>query len=181
MSRIGKQPVPVPGGVEVKADGRKLTVKGPKGTLELGLHDGIDAAIEAGSVQLSCDEARAEELSPFYGLDRALLNNCVIGVSKGFEKKLEIHGTGYQAKLSGDKVELQIGFAHPVFVPIPKGLTVDVPSPDKITITGIDKQQVGELAATIRKVRKPEPYKGKGIRYHDEVVRRKAGKQMGAG
>ncbi len=178
MSRIGKLPISVPAGVDVKVDGRDVTVKGPKGTLPLHLHEGISASVEAGSLTLSCDEARAAELSPFYGLDRALLNNIVIGVTQGFQKKLEVHGTGYQAKLAGNQVELQIGFSHPVLIPVPKGITVEVPSPDKITISGIDKQAVGELAAVIRRVRKPEPYKGKGIRYEDEVVRRKAGKTM---
>ena len=153
MSRIGKLPIPVPAGVDVKIDGRSVTVKGPKGSLDLKLHDGISAASDAGQITLESEEARAEELSPFYGLDRALLNNCVTGVTKGFERKLEIHGTGYSAKMAGDKLELQIGFAHPVLLPIPKGVTVEVPAPDKITVTGIDKQQVGEMAAVIRRQR----------------------------
>ena len=178
MSRIGKTPVPIPAGVDVKLDGDRFTVKGPKGTLELQLHAGISAEVGDKFVTLSAGES--EELRAFHGLDRALLNNCVVGVSQGFTKKLEIVGTGYAAKLVGDKVELQIGFSHPVLIPIPKGLTVEVPQPTQIIITGVDKQMVGELAAVIRKVRKPEPYKGKGIRYENEQVRRKAGKTMGA-
>ena len=184
MSRIGKQPVPVPAGVDVKIDGRKLTVKGPKGSLNLTLNEGIRAELDqsgsAGSeLKLSPAQGREKELSAYYGLNRALLQNMVIGVTQGYVKNLEIHGTGYQAKLTGKRVELQIGFAHPVFIDIPQGLDVVLPSPEKITISGIDKQAVGELAAVIRRVRKPEPYKGKGIRYADEVVRRKAGKTMG--
>jgi len=170
--------VPVPAGVEVKLDGDRVTVKGPKGQLELQLHDGISAEVGEKAVTVSAEEGR--DLGAVHGLDRSLLNNCVIGVSQGFTKKLEIVGTGYAAKLAGDKVELQIGYSHPVLIPIPNGLTVEVPQPTQITVTGIDKQAVGELAAVIRKVRKPEPYKGKGIRYEDEQVRRKAGKTMGA-
>lgn len=179
MSRIGKQPVEIPAGVDVKVDGRKVSVKGPKGTLQMSLNAGISAVVDGSAVQVSPAEGREKELSAFHGLNRALLQNMVVGVTKGYQKMLEVHGTGYQAKLSGKQVELQIGFAHPVFVPIPAGVDVEIPTPEKITISGIDKQAVGELAAVIRRVRKPEPYKGKGIRYSDEVVRRKAGKTMG--
>lgn len=180
MSRIGKQPVEIPAGVDVKVDGAKVSIKGPKGTLDLTLNDGISAEVEGQQLNVTPAEGREKELSAFHGLNRALLQNMVVGVTKGYAKKLEIVGTGYQAKLSGKQVELQIGFAHPVFVPIPDGLDVQVPKPDEIHIAGIDKQAVGELAAVIRRVRKPEPYKGKGIRYSDEVVRRKAGKTMGS-
>ncbi|MAE76738.1 MAG: 50S ribosomal protein L6 [Planctomycetes bacterium] len=180
MSRIGKTPVSVPVGVDIKVDGAAVTVKGPKGTLALTLHAGITVAQEGNSLELSVPGDRRDDLSAFWGLDRALLANCVTGVSKGFEKKLEIHGTGYSAKLVGDQIELTVGFSHVVNIPIPSDLTIELPQPDRINITGIDKQKVGELAAVIRRVRKPEPYKGKGIRYADEVVRRKAGKTMGA-
>ena len=179
MSRIGKQPVEIPAGVDLKIDGRNVSVKGPKGTLQMSLNVGIEAVVDGPAVTLTPTAGREKELSPFHGLNRALLQNMVIGVTKGYQKMLEIHGTGYQAKLSGKQVELQIGFAHAVFVPIPAGVDVEIPTPEKITISGIDKQAVGELAAVIRRVRKPEPYKGKGIRYSDEVVRRKAGKTMG--
>lgn len=181
MSRIGKIPVTIPSGVSVKQDGQKLTVKGPKGELPLTLHPGISASVEEKAVVLSVPEDREKELSPFYGLDRSLLQNVVIGVTEGYKKELEIVGTGYLAKLSGKKVELSIGFSHPVFVEVPSDITVEVPKPTEITITGIDKQKVGHLAAVIRKVRKPEPYKGKGIRYKGEVVKIKPGKQLGAG
>ncbi|MCB9892459.1 MAG: 50S ribosomal protein L6 [Planctomycetes bacterium] len=179
MSRIGKQPIDLPAGVDVKVDGRKVTVKGPKGSLDMTLNAGIRAEVEDKRLQVMPEEGRETELSPFHGLNRALLQNMVVGVTQGYTKQLEIHGTGYQAKMSGNKIELQIGFAHPVFIQVPGHLNVELPTPEKITITGIDKQAVGELAAVIRRVRKPEPYKGKGIRYADEVVRRKAGKTMG--
>jgi len=179
MSRIGKVPIAIPAGVDVKVDGRKVSVKGPKGTLSLQLHDGIQVDVAGGRLVVKAEAGREKALSAFHGLNRALLNNFVAGVTAGFTRKLEIHGTGYQAKLVGKHVELVIGFSHPVKVPIPAGVTVEVPTPDKITVSGIDRQQVGELAAVIRRVRKPEPYQGKGIRYEGEVVRRKAGKTMG--
>ena len=181
MSRIGKQPVAIPSGVDVKQDGQNITVKGPKGQLALTLHAGISATVEEKRICLSITEGQEKELSPFYGLDRALLQNNVIGVTEGYKKELEIVGTGYLAKLSGKKVELSIGFSHPVFIEIPADLTVEIAKPTEIAISGIDKQKVGHLAAVIRKVRKPEPYKGKGIRYKGEVVKIKPGKQLGAG
>ena len=183
MSRIGKQPVKIPAGVDLKIDNHDVRIKGPLGELFLRLHDGISADTDKviGQVVLSVEQDRAAELSAFYGLDRALLQDCVIGVHVGYKKELEIQGTGYQAKLVGESLELQIGFCHPVLVPIPGDLEVEVPQPTQILISGIDKQRVGQLAAVIRKVKPPEPYKGKGIRYKNEEVRRKAGKQMGAG
>lgn len=182
MSRIGKTPIPVPAGVDVGIDGRSVRVKGPKGSLRLELHPGIEAKLEDGEIRLTPAAGREAVLSPLHGLDRALLNNCVVGVSQGFQKKLEIHGTGYSAKLAGNKLELQIGYSHPVRIEVPSDVTVEVPQPDRITVSGIDKQRVGEVAAVIRRVRKPEPYKGKGVRYEGESVRRKAGKTMsGAG
>ncbi|PIE23411.1 MAG: 50S ribosomal protein L6 [Planctomycetota bacterium] len=180
MSRLGKIPVSVPKGVEVKIDGQQVGAKGPKGELALRLHAGISARLEDGLISLTPAEGREKQLSPFHGLDRALVQNLVTGVSAGFEKTLEIEGTGYQAKLNGNKIELQIGFANLRVVPIPKELDVEVPSPTRIIVRGIDRQKVGHFAAVVRKVRPPEPYKGKGIRYSDEVVRRKAGKTTGA-
>jgi len=171
--------VSVPSGVDVKIEGCQVTAKGPKGESKLTLHAGIEANFDDNRISIQAAVGKEKELSAFHGLDRALVQNLIVGVSSGFTKKLEIQGTGYQAKLSGNKVELQMGFAHPVFVEIPKGVTVEVPDPTKITVTGIDRQQVGQVAADIRKVRPPEPYKGKGIRYEGEQVRRKAGKTMG--
>jgi large subunit ribosomal protein L6 len=179
MSRLGKIPVSVPKGVEVKVDGRKVSAKGPKGEHALTLHDGISASIDEGRISLSPEEGREKVLSAFHGLDRALVQNLVVGVSAGFEKTLEIEGTGYQAKLNGQKIELQIGFANPRIIPVPQDLDVEVPSPTRIIVRGIDRQRVGHFAAVVRKVRPPEPYKGKGIRYSDEIVRRKAGKTTG--
>ncbi|MFQ5503652.1 MAG: 50S ribosomal protein L6 [Planctomycetota bacterium] len=181
MSRIGKIPVSVPSGVDVKVQGSTVKVKGPKGELIHRLHDGISASLDESRVVFVREQGRERELSAFHGLDRALVQNMVIGVSQGFTKKLEVVGTGYNAKLVGDHVELQIGFVHPVAVPIPEGLNVEVPQPTSIVISGSDKQMVGELAAVIRKKRPPEPYKGKGIRYEGEQVRRKAGKTGVAG
>ncbi|HHI80286.1 MAG TPA: 50S ribosomal protein L6 [Planctomycetes bacterium] len=181
MSRIGKIPVAIPAGVDVKIDGSLFKVKGPKGELSLKLYPGIVAELEGNQLHFKPEEGREEELSPFHGLDRALAQNMVIGVTQGFAKKLKIVGTGYQAQLQGKKLSLQVGFCNPVEMEIPAGLTVEVPNPTEIQISGVDKQLVGDFAARVRKVRPPEPYKGKGIRYHDEVVRRKAGKAMSAG
>ncbi len=181
MSRIGKIPVAIPAGVDVKIEGSLFKVKGPKGELSINLYPGISAEAEGGSIHFKPEAGREEELSPFHGLNRALAQNMIIGVTQGFAKKLKIIGTGYQAQLKGKTVSLQVGFCNPVEMEIPQGLTVEVPNPTEIQISGIDKQAVGDFAARVRKVRPPEPYKGKGIRYHDEVVRRKAGKAMSAG
>jgi large subunit ribosomal protein L6 len=167
--------------VSVTIDGSELTVKGPKGTVRYRLHGGIEATLADGLLRLQPEAGREAELSPLHGLDRALLNNVVIGVTKGFVRRLEIHGTGYVAKVAGQNLELQIGLSHPVQIAIPPDLKVEVPQPDRVMISGTDKQRVGEFAATVRRVRKPEPYKGKGIRYENEVVRRKAGKTMASG
>ncbi|MEZ5990366.1 MAG: 50S ribosomal protein L6 [Planctomycetota bacterium] len=181
MSRLGKTPIELPKGVTLDVADRKIRAKGPKGELELELHAGISVAIEDGRAQLSVPEGREQELSALYGLDRALLANVVTGVATGYTKELEIVGTGYLAKLAGNKLEIQIGFCHPVIVEIPKVLDVQVPTPTQIVVSGIDKQKVGDFAANIRKIRKPEPYKGKGIRYKGETVKIKPGKQLGAG
>jgi large subunit ribosomal protein L6 len=175
MSRIGKMPVEVPSGVDIKIDGQDVTVKGSKGELRRSFNDRIGFEIGDGVLTVTRpDDAR--ESKALHGLSRALLNNMVVGVSDGFSKNLEIHGVGYRAALKGKDVELQVGFSHSVVIEAPDGITFEVPEPTKISVSGIDKEQVGQVAANIRKVRPPEPYKGKGIRYTGEYVRRKAGK-----
>ena len=176
MSRIGKQPIEIPSGVEVGVDdGNLVTVKGPKGTLAQSMHADMRIVIEDGAarVERPDDEGFHRGL---HGLTRTLLANMVQGVTQGFEKRLAIVGVGYRAALKGKDLEIQVGYSHPVSVPQPDGIEFEVPSPTSIVVRGIDKQLVGEVAANIRKIRKPEPYKGKGIRYEDEYVRKKAGK-----
>ncbi len=176
MSRVGNAPVPVPSGVEISASGLDVTVKGPKGTLEHTLPDVIALSVDDGRATLTRanDERQTKAL---HGLTRSLLNNMVIGVSEGFRKDLEIVGVGYRANAKGkDQIELALGFSHPVHVKAPAGIEFDVPEPTKIGVIGIDKQVVGQVAAEIRAYRKPEPYKGKGVRYAGERVVRKAGK-----
>lgn len=175
MSRIGKQPIPVPSGVDVKIDGSTITVKGPKGELSQTFTDILTIALEDGvlSVTRPDDSRTARSL---HGLTRTLLSNMVVGVSEGYAKNLEIVGVGYRAAMKGSDLELQLGFSHPVVVIAEPGITFEVPQPTRITVRGIDKQRVGQVAADIRKWRKPEPYKGKGIRYEGEHVRRKLGK-----
>jgi large subunit ribosomal protein L6 len=175
VSRIGKQPIPVPSGVEVKIDGQTLTVKGPKGELVQTFSDVISIELEDGVIVVSRpDESRTAR--SLHGLTRTLVANMVTGVSQGFSKNLEIVGVGYRAAMKGKDIELQLGFSHPVLVVAEPGITFEVPAPTKITVSGIDKQRVGQVAADIRKWRKPEPYKGKGVRYEGEYVRRKLGK-----
>ena len=175
MSRIGKQPIPVPSGVEVKIDGSTLTVKGPKGELSQTFTDVLTITLEDGVLLVTRpDESRTAR--SLHGLTRTLVSNMVTGVSEGFYKNLEIVGVGYRAAMKGSDIELQLGFSHPVVVIAEPGITFEVPAPTKITVRGIDKQRVGQVAADIRKWRKPEPYKGKGIRYEGEKVRRKLGK-----
>ncbi|MBL8857879.1 MAG: 50S ribosomal protein L6 [Planctomycetes bacterium] len=182
MSRIGKQPVTIPSGVTIAKDAtRNVVVKGPKGELKLGLRPEVDVAVESGKVQVKVvGNPGLRTTRAYFGMTRALIQNMVVGVTKGFEKKLEIQGVGWNAAVQGQKISLNIGFNKPVAIDIPKGITVVTSDPTNISITGADKQAVGHLAATIRKRRPPEPYKGKGIRYKDEVVRRKAGKSFGS-
>ena len=175
MSRIGKQPIPVPSGVEVKIDGSTVSVKGPKGELTQTLSDMLTITLEDGVVTVTRpDDSRTAR--SLHGLTRTLIANMVVGVSEGYAKNLEIVGVGYRAAMKGNDIELQLGFSHPVLVVAEPGITFEVPAPTKITVRGIDKQRVGQVAADIRKWRKPEPYKGKGVRYEGEKVRRKLGK-----
>ena len=175
MSRIGKQPIPVPSGVEVKIDGSTVTVKGPKGELKQTFSDEMTIKLEDGEIKVTrpSDERNHRAL---HGLTRSLLANMVTGVSEGFSKNLEIVGVGYRAALKGSDLEMQLGFSHPVLVIAEPGITFEVPVPTKITVSGIDKQRVGQVASEIRRWRPPEPYKGKGVRYQGEHVRRKLGK-----
>jgi len=176
MSRIGKQPISVPSGVEVTIDDHHVVVKGPRGTLEHEVPETITVAREGDDLVVTRPDDERENRS-LHGLTRSLVANMVTGVSTGFTRELEIVGVGYRAIAQGPtKLELQLGFSHPVTVDAPEGITFEVPAPTRITVQGADKQLVGQVAADIRKIRKPEPYKGKGIRYSDERVLRKAGK-----
>lgn len=180
MSRIGKQPVAIPAGVKVTVANRVVKVEGPKGKLELTHHPDMIVKSDGKSLTVERpDDARQNRA--LHGLTRALINNMVVGVTTGYEKRLKIEGVGYQAVAKGKAVELMVGFANrPLFTP-PEGVTVAVPDPNTIVVTGADKQKVGQFAAEIRATKKPEPYKGKGIRYDGEVVRRKEGKSFAAG
>ena len=175
MSRIGKMPVPVPSGVSVDIDGQSVKVKGPKGELNRQFHERVTVSLDEGEAVVNrMDDTR--ESRALHGLSRALLANMVQGVSDGFKKELEVVGVGYRAQLKGRDIEMQLGFSHPVNFSAPDGITFEVPEPTKIVISGIDKELVGQVAANIRKIRPPEPYKGKGVRYSGEHIRRKAGK-----
>jgi len=176
MSRIGKVPVPVPAGVEVALDGAVVTVKGPKGTLSHTIPSPITVSRDDDGALVVTRPNDERDSRSLHGLTRTLLANLVVGVTEGYEKKLEIVGTGYRVVAKGSDLEFALGFSHPVVVSAPTGITFAVESPTKFSVSGIDKQQVGETAANIRKIRKPEPYKGKGVRYAGEVVKRKAGK-----
>ena len=176
MSRIGKLPVAVPSGVDVNIDGQSVSVKGPKGTLSLSVAEPIIVErAEDGTlaVKRPDDERRNRAL---HGLTRTLVNNLVVGVTEGYTKKLEIHGVGYRVQLKGSDLEFSLGYSHPVKVTAPEGITFTVENPTRFSVSGIDKQQVGEVAAKIRKLRRPDPYKGKGVRYQGEVIKRKVGK-----
>ncbi len=175
MSRKAKVPIQLPKGVEAKVEGRKLVVKGPKGSLTRELIDGILVKVEDGKIIVKQEEAKSEE-SNYLGLSWALIANMVKGCADGFEEKLEMVGVGYRAAVQGKLLDLQIGLSHPTKMPIPEGIKVAVEKNTAITISGIDKQQVGQFAADVRAKKKPEPYQGKGIRYAGEYVRKKAGK-----
>ncbi|MGH3714693.1 MAG: 50S ribosomal protein L6 [Micromonosporaceae bacterium] len=175
MSRIGRKPITVPAGVDVTFDGPTVKVKGPKGELSHTLAEPITVEAEDGvlHVKRPDDERRSRAL---HGLSRSLINNMIVGVSEGYSRTLEIHGTGYRVQAKGSDLEFALGFSHPVVVTPPEGVNFRVERPTQFVVEGIDKQQVGEVAANIRKIRPPEPYKGKGVRYQGEHVRRKAGK-----
>ena len=176
MSRIGRLPITVPAGVEVTIEGADVTVKGPKGTLSHTVPAPITVQrAEDGTLQVTRpnDERQSRSL---HGLTRTLVANMVAGVTEGYTKKLEIVGTGYRVVAKGSDLEFALGFSHPVIIPAPSGISFTVETPTRFSVSGIDKQQVGEVAANLRKLRKPDPYKGKGVRYEGEVIRRKAGK-----
>ncbi len=175
MSRIGRMPVNVPSGVDVTIDGRDVTVKGPKGTLSLVVATPIEVAQDGGVITVTrpSDEG---EIRALHGLSRSLIANMVTGVTSGYAKTLEIVGVGYRVQAKGADLEFSLGFSHPVVITPPEGISFRVESPTRFVVEGIDKQQVGEVAANIRKLRKPDPYKGKGVRYSGEQIRRKAGK-----
>ena len=180
MSRVGKQPITIPSGVEVSLDGTHVEVKGPKGTLALDVVAPISITRDGDDLLVARpDDARRNRA--LHGLTRTLVSNMVVGVSEGFERRLEIVGVGYRAQAQGsDKIEFQLGYSHPITYEAPDGVTFEVPAPTQISVKGIDKQAVGQVAAEIRALRKPEPYKGKGIRYAGERVIRKAGKSAGS-
>ncbi len=174
MSRIANSPVELPSGVEVKIDGSELTVKGSKGSLELSLVEGVKVSQDEKVLNIAYDNESAKAMA---GTTRSLINNMVVGVSEGWEKKLVLNGVGYRAKASGKSVNLTVGLSHPVDYQLPEGVSAETPSQTEVVVKGIDKQAVGQAAAEIRSYRPPEPYKGKGIRYADEYVRRKEAKK----
>ncbi len=175
MSRIGKKPITIPSGVEVALSGTSVSVKGPKGKLQSSISHGVDVKVDAGHVHVS-RSGEGKQAGALQGLTRTLISNMVDGVTKGFERVLEINGVGYRAELKGKVLSLALGYSHPVEYPLPEGITVEVEKQTKVTVKGIDKQLVGATAAKIRSFRGPEPYKGKGIKYADERILRKAGK-----
>jgi large subunit ribosomal protein L6 len=176
MSRIGRLPIPVPNGVDVTVDGRDVTVKGPKGTLSHRVAEPIEVVkADDGTIRMARPDDERQNRA-LHGLSRTLVANMVIGVTDGFSKTLEIVGTGYRVTAKGSDLEFSLGFSHPVLVKAPEGITFAVETPTRFSVSGIDKQKVGEVAANIRKLRKPDPYKGKGVRYQGEHIRRKAGK-----
>jgi large subunit ribosomal protein L6 len=175
MSRVGQAPIAIPTGVEVRIDAGSVGIKGPKGELERTLPEGIRLEQEGEEIRVSRGGDSREQRA-LHGLVRSLVFNMIHGVTQGYEKSLEIQGVGYRVQKKGNDLELAVGYSHPVTKPAPKGIEFDVPSPTRIVVRGIDKELVGETAAEIRAIRKPEPYKGKGIRYEGEYVRRKAGK-----
>ena len=180
MSRIGRLPVAIPSGVTVEEKDRRVTVKGPKGALALQLRPEIDVRVEKAQVVVQPNAEDAREVRAFHGMTRAILNNMMKGVTQGYLRNLEIIGVGWNAALAGKKLMLSVGFCNPVEMPIPEGLTVEVPKPTNISVKGADKQLVGQFAAAVRAQRPPEPYKGKGIRYEGEYVRKKQGKSFGS-
>ena len=175
MSRIGRLPIAVPSSVDVTIEGRRLTVKGPKGTLTRELHPDMTVSREEGNLVVTRPTEQKTH-KQLHGLTRTLVNNMVVGVTDGYRKGLEITGVGYRAALNGKKLTLNLGYSHPIEIDPPAGISFEVENPTKLAVVGIDKELVGEIAARVRATRKPEPYKGKGVRYAGEVIRRKAGK-----
>jgi large subunit ribosomal protein L6 len=175
MSRIGRLPIAVPSGVDVTIDGRTVTVKGPKGSLSRALHPEIGVARDGDQIVVS-RPSEAKTHKQLHGLTRTLVNNMVVGVTAGYHKPLEITGVGYRAALVGRKLQLNLGYSHPIEIEPPAGVTFELENPTRLTVVGIDKELVGQIAARVRSTRKPEPYKGKGVRYAGERIRRKAGK-----
>ncbi len=176
MSRIGKQPIAIPGGVTVEQAGSEISVKGPKGLLSLSLVEQVECAIADNQITISPKD-QSKTARSMWGMQRTLVSNLIEGVTNGFQKKLEIKGVGYRAHLKGKILNLQLGYSHEIDFPIPEGITIECPDQTTIIISGIDKQQVGQVAAEIREYRKPEPYKGKGIKYAGEYIFRKEGKK----
>ncbi|OEC34065.1 LSU ribosomal protein L6P [Pseudomonas cuatrocienegasensis] len=176
MSRVAKNPVVLPAGVEVKLTGQQLSVKGAKGALELNVHSSVEVLQEAGELRFAARNGD-QQTRAMAGTTRALVNNMVIGVSTGFERKLQLVGVGYKAQAKGQVLNLALGFSHPIDYELPEGVVAETPNQTEILIKGVDKQLVGQVAAEIRDFRRPEPYKGKGVRYADEVVRRKEAKK----
>lgn len=175
MSRIGKKPIDIPAGVEVKIDGQTVTVKGPKDTLTRTVHPNMTVKLDGAVLTVERPDDTKENRA-LHGLTRSLLHNMVVGVSEGFKKELEVNGVGYRAAAQGKTLTLTVGYSHPVEMAVPDGLTVETPTPNKIIVSGADNQKVGQFAAEVREKRPPEPYKGKGIKYADEHIRRKEGK-----
>jgi len=175
MSRIGRLPIPVPSGVDVTIEGRQVTVKGPKGTLSRALHPDMTVSREDGILVVTRPTEQKTH-KQLHGLTRTLVNNMVVGVTDGYRKGLEITGVGYRAALSGKKLQLNLGYSHQIEIDPPEGITFEVENPTRLAVVGIDKELVGQIAAKVRATRKPEPYKGKGVRYAGEYIRRKAGK-----
>jgi len=176
MSRIGKKPVPVPSGVTANVEGQTVKVKGPKGALQLVLHDDVSVKLEDGAVKVD-PRFETKRARSQWGTSRTLVSNLITGVTKGFEENLEITGVGYRAAVQGKNLQLQLGYSHDVVFPIPEGIAIATPKPTEIKITGIDKQKVGQVAAELRGFRPPEPYKGKGVKYAGEYIFRKEGKK----
>ncbi|MDD6807366.1 MAG: 50S ribosomal protein L6 [Oscillospiraceae bacterium] len=175
MSRIGRMPIAIPAGVEVKLDGNTVSVKGPKGTLTRTVHQNMKVEVNGAEITVTRPNDNKENRS-LHGLTRTLIANMVEGVTNGFSKELEVNGVGYRAQKQGNDLVLNIGYSHQVIMPAPEGVSIEVPGPNKVVVSGADKQKVGQFAAEIREKRPPEPYKGKGIKYVDEHIRRKEGK-----
>ena len=176
MSRVGKKPVPVPSGVTANVEGQTVKVKGPKGALQLVLHNDVVATLEQGAIKVD-PRAETKRARALWGTSRTLVANLIAGVTKGFERRLEITGVGYRAAVQGKNLQIALGYSHDIVYPIPEGITIAAPKPTEIVVTGIDRQKVGQVAAEIRDFRKPEPYKGKGVKYAGEYIFRKEGKK----